>query len=285
MESKILGIRFTKTGKLCYMLPKDFLLKVGDLVVAESDRGVEIGRIVSKQNASELGEDVNKEELKSIIRPATKEDIEKEKRLKVEASDALKIFKEKIKKYELDMKAIQVVYMLDESKLIFYFTSEQRVDFRELVKELAYEFRTRIELRQVGARDEVKEYQSLGICGRELCCRTFLPDFESVTIKTAKEQGLQINMQKLSGCCGKLKCCIKYEEEAYKEKLKTLPKLNETVEFEGENAKVVSQDILKQKLKLKLGKPGEERFVIADVSQIKRINNNKKGERGEEDGI
>lgn len=285
MESKILGIRFTKTGKLCYMLPKDFLLKVGDLVVAESDRGVEIGRIVSKQNASELGEDVNKAELKSIIRPATKEDIEKEKRLKVEAQDALKIFKEKIKKYELDMKAIQVVYMLDESKLIFYFTSEQRVDFRELVKELAYEFRTRIELRQVGARDEVKEYQSLGICGRELCCRTFLPDFESVTIKTAKEQGLQINMQKLSGCCGKLKCCIKYEEEAYKEKLKTLPKLNETVEFEGENAKVVSQDILKQKLKLKLGKPGEERFVIADVSQIKRINNNKKGERGEEDGI
>jgi len=285
VESKILGIRFTKTGKLCYMLPKDFLLKVGDLVVAESDRGVEIGRIVSKQNSSELGEEVNKAELKSIIRPATKEDIEKEKKLKVEAQDALKTFKEKIKKYELDMKAIQVVYMLDESKIIFYFTSEQRVDFRDLVKELAYEFRTRIELRQVGARDEVKEYPSLGICGKELCCRTFLPDFESVTIKTAKEQGLQINMQKLSGCCGKLKCCIKYEEEAYKEKLKTLPKLNETVEFEGENAKVVSQDILKQKLKLKLGKPGEERFVIADVSQIKRINNNKKGERGEEDGI
>jgi len=285
VESKILGIRFTKTGKLCYMLPKDFLLKVGDLVVAESDRGVEIGRIVSKQNSSELGEEVNKAELKSIIRPATKEDIEKEKKLKVEAQDALKTFKEKIKKYDLDMKAIQVVYMLDESKIIFYFTSEQRVDFRDLVKELAYEFRTRIELRQVGARDEVKEYPSLGICGKELCCRTFLPDFESVTIKTAKEQGLQINMQKLSGCCGKLKCCIKYEEEAYKEKLKTLPKLNETVEFEGENAKVVSQDILKQKLKLKLGKPGEERFVIADVSQIKRINNNKKGERGEEDGI
>lgn len=285
MESKILGIRFTKTGRLCYMLPKDFLLKVGDLVVAESDRGVEIGRVVSKLNAFELGEDVKKEELKSIIRPATKEDIEKEKRLKLEAQDALKVFKEKIKKYDLDMKAIQVVYMLDESKLIFYFTSEQRVDFRELVKELAYEFRTRIELRQVGARDEVKEYPSLGICGKELCCRTFLPDFESVTIKTAKEQGLQINMQKLSGCCGKLKCCIKYEEEAYKEKLKTLPKLNETVEFEGENAKVVSQDILKQKLKLKLGKPGEERFVMTDVSQIKRINNNKKGERGEEDGI
>jgi len=284
VESKILGIRFTKTGKLCYMLPKDFLLKVGDLVVAESDRGVEIGRIVSKQNSSELGEEVNKAELKSIIRPATKEDIEKEKKLKVEAQDALKTFKEKIKKYELDMKAIQVVYMLDESKIIFYFTSEQRVDFRDLVKELAYEFRTRIELRQVGARDEVKEYPSLGICGKELCCRTFLPDFESVTIKTAKEQGLQINMQKLSGCCGKLKCCIKYEEEAYKEKLKTLPKLNETVEFEGENAKVVSQDILKQKLKLKLGKPGEERFIVVEESQIKRINN-KKGERGEEDGI
>jgi len=284
VESKILGIRFTKTGRLCYMLPKEFLLKIGDLVVAESDRGIEIGRIVSKQNANELGEDVNFNDLKDIIRPATNDDIEKERKLKVMSDDALKLFKEKIKKHDLDMKAIQAFYVLDESKLIFYFTSEQRVDFRELVKELAYEFKTRIELRQVGARDEVKEYPSLGICGRELCCRTFLPDFESVTIKTAKEQGLQINMQKLSGCCGKLKCCIKYEEEAYKEKLKTLPKLNETVEFEGENAKVVGQDILRQKLKLKLGKPGEERFIVVEESQIKRINN-KKGERGEEDGI
>ena len=284
MESKVLGIRFTKTGKLCYMFPKDFLLKVGDLVVAESDRGMEIGRIVSKQNLSELGESINKEELKDIIRPATKDDVEKEKRLKVDADNALKVFKEKIKKFDLDMKAIQAFYMLDESKLIFYFTSEQRVDFRDLVKELAYEFRTRIELRQVGARDEVKEYQSLGICGRELCCRTFLPDFESVTIKTAKEQGLQINMQKLSGCCGKLKCCIKYEEEAYKEKLKTLPKLNETVEYENEKAKVVGQDILGQKVKLKIGNPGEERFILAEASQVKRLNNNK-GERGEENGI
>lgn len=286
VEGKILGIRFTKTGKLCYMMPKDFLLKVGDLVVAESERGVEIGRIVSKQNLSDIEDKTEQNELKNIIRPANKEDIEKDKKLKVLAEDALKKFKEKIKKYELDMKAIQAVYMLDETKLIFYFTSEQRVDFRELVKELAYDFKTRIELRQVGARDEVKEYSSLGICGRELCCRTFLPDFESVTIKTAKEQGLQINMQKLSGSCGKLKCCIKYEEEAYKEKIKTLPKMNEMVEYEGENAKVVGQDILKQKLKLKLGKPGEERFVITDISQIKRINNNNnKGERGEEDGI
>lgn len=285
MESKILGIRFTKTGKLCYMLPKDFLLKIGDLVVAESERGIEIGRIVSKQNASELSNDINIEELQSIIRPATKEDIEKEKTLKQEAEKALKVFKEKIKKYELDMKAIQTVFMLDESKIIFYFTSEQRVDFRELVKELAYEFKTRIELRQVGPRDEVKEYPCLGICGKELCCRTFLPDFESVTIKTAKEQGLQINMQKLSGVCGKLKCCIKYEEEAYKEKVKKLPKVNEVVEYEGETAKVVGQDILKEKLKLKLGNPGEERFVLTEASQIKRLNNNKKGERGEENGI
>ncbi len=270
MEGKVLGVRFTSTGKLSYINPKKYLFNVGDLVVAESDRGIEIARIVSKLDASDKR--LQGQEIKEVLRPASKEDIEKGRKLKEQAKSALKTCKEKVKKFNLNMKLISATYTLDESKLVFYFTSEERVDFRELVRELAIEFRTRIELRQIGARDEVKEYSTLGVCGRELCCRTFLPDFESVTIKTAKEQGLQINMQKLSGCCGKLKCCIKYEEEAYKEKIKEMPKMNEIVEFEGEKAKVVGEDILGQKVKLKIGEPGEERFVVESIKNIKRIN-------------
>ena len=270
MEGKVLGVRFTSTGKLSYINPKKYLFNVGDLVVAESDRGIEIARIVSKLDASDKR--LQGQEIKEVLRPASKEDIEKGRKLKEQAKSALKTCKEKVKKLNLNMKLISATYTLDESKLVFYFTSEERVDFRELVRELAIEFRTRIELRQIGARDEVKEYSTLGVCGRELCCRTFLPDFESVTIKTAKEQGLQINMQKLSGCCGKLKCCIKYEEEAYKEKIKGMPKMNEIVEFEGEKAKVVGEDILGQKVKLKIGEPGEERFVVESINNIKRIN-------------
>lgn len=270
MEGKVLGVRFTSTGKLSFFNAKKYLFNVGDMVVVESDRGIELARIVSKMDASDKR--LDGQDVKDVLRPASKEDIENGKRLKEQARSALKVCKEKVKKLNLNMKLISATYTLDGTKLVFYFTSEERVDFRELVKELAIEFRTRIELRQVGARDEVKEYPTLGVCGRELCCRTFLPDFESVTIKTAKEQGLQINMQKLSGCCGKLKCCIRYEEEAYKEKIKSMPKMNEIVEFEGERAKVVGEDILGQKVKLKIGEPGEERFVIESIDNIKRIN-------------
>lgn len=277
MEPKILCVRFLSTGKLCYLSPKKFLFNIGDMVVAESDRGVELARIVAKIDRED--EKLKDQDIKEVIRPASKSDMENAKRLKEQAKNAFKICKQKIKELKLNMKLITATYTIDESKLIFYFASEERVDFRELVRELATEFRTRIELRQVGARDEVKEYPTLGVCGRELCCRAFLQEFDGVTIKMAKEQGLQINMQKLSGCCGKLKCCIKYEEEAYKEKIKTMPKMNETVEYEGERAKVVGEDILGQKVKLKLGEPGEERFVTASVEDIKRTN--KKVERGE----
>lgn len=280
MEDRVIGVRFTSTGKLYYFNLKNYLLNIGDQVVAESERGQELGRVVIKLDKKELKDASQKVE--NIIRVATKQDILDNKELKKRANDAIDVCKEQIKKLKLEMKLVTASYTLDESKLIFYFTAEDRVDFRELVKYLASEFKTRIELRQIGPRDEVKEHKMLGVCGRELCCRTFLPEFETVTIKTVKEQGLQINMQKLSGCCGKLKCCIKYEEDVYKEKLKGLPKLNEIVEFSSEKAKVVGQDILAQKVKLKIGQPGEERFVIADVSEIKRIsNNNVKEGRGE----
>lgn len=279
----MLGIRFTKTGKLCYAEMQNFLLKSGDLVIAQTDKGLEMGRVVSKVNKEEIIDKISEQDIVKIERQATPSDIKRQEELKEKAKKSLEICKNKIKKYNLDMKLVFATYTLDESKVIFYFTAEQRVDFRDLVKELANEFKTRIELRQIGPRDEVKSFPSLGTCGKELCCRTFLPDFESVTIKTAKEQGLQINMQKLSGCCGKLKCCLKYEEDIYKEKLKTLPKMNEIIEYQGENGKVVGQDILAQKLKLKLGQPGEERFVFCHVDEVKRINKKGSKEEGSEE--
>ena len=265
---KVIGVRFAKTGKLYYMNPLKIDVKVGDKVIANSERGQEIGRVVSVKNMDEFEKLEYKEEIENIERIATKEDVQKQKMLEEEAKTALVTCKELAKKYKLDMKFIYTEYTLDKNKLICYFVSEDRVDFREIVKELANQYRVRIELRQVGPRDEVKAYANIGTCGKEICCRTFLPDFETVTIKMAKEQGLQINMQKLSGNCGRFKCCLKYEEEVYKEKLQNLPKVNEMVKYNGELCKVVSLDILNEKVRLKIGPQGEERFETVEVKDI-----------------
>lgn len=262
----VVGIRFTKTGKLHYFYRQNLDLKIGDKVIANSERGEEIGRVVSLSPKGEI----NEKEISYIVRKVTKQDLEKEQNLKKEAEKVLENSKKLAKKYNLDMKFIHAEYTLDKSKLICYFVSEERVDFRELVRELANEYRVRIELRQVGPRDEIKVFDNIGTCGKEVCCRTFLEDFETVTIKMAKEQGLQINMPKLSGNCGRFKCCLKYEEETYKEKLEKLPKVNEMVKYEGELCKVVNLDILNEKVRLKIGPQGEERFETVEVSKIKR---------------
>ena len=266
----IIGVRFAKTGKLYYMNPQKLQVQVGDKIVANSERGQEIGRVVSIKTEEELKKIDYKEDIIKIDRIATKQDIDKQKELDNEAKKALELCKKLAKKYKLDMKFIYAEYTLDRSKLTCYFVAEDRVDFREVVKDLANEYRVRIELRQVGPRDEVKAFDNIGTCGKEVCCRTFLPDFETVTIKMAKEQGLQINMQKLSGNCGRFKCCLKYEEEVYKEKLKNLPKVNEIVKYNGELCKVVSLDILNEKVRLKIGPQGEERFETVEVKDIKR---------------
>lgn len=270
MENKVIGVRFAKLGKLVYLMPKAEKLKIGDTVLADSERGQELARVVCIKPLEQIQQE-KQNELKQIIRKATKEDFQKNNSLKEKAQTALITCKKMAKELNLDMKVISSTYTFDETKLIFHFLSEQRIDFRELVKKLAAEFHIRIELRQIGARDEIKEHSTVGVCGRELCCGTFLPDFETVTIKMAKEQGLQINMPKISGCCGKLMCCLKYEEEVYKEKLKNMPRMGEIVKYNGESAKVVSLDILGQKLKLKIGDPGEERFEFVDLVNIKRI--------------
>ena len=202
---EVLGVRFTKTGKLHYFYKNNLELKVGDTVVASSERGLDLGRVVSitdNENVKlEEGDSIGK-----IERVATKEDVDKQRKLDVRAREVLDTCKKLAKRYNLEMKFIKASYTFDESKLTCYFVAEDRVDFREVVKSLAAEYRTRIELRQVGPRDEIKAYDNVGSCGKEVCCRTFLPDFETVNIKMAKEQGLQINMQKLSGNCAGAEC-------------------------------------------------------------------------------
>ena len=264
--NSVVGIRFTKTGMLYYMDPQGLNLKIGDKVIAFSERGQEIGRVVKVVNRSE----VKDKEIGKVDRLATKEDLKRQKELEEEALEVLDTCKKLSKKYNLDMKFVHTEYTLDKSRVICYFVAEERIDFRDIVKELANIYRVRIELRQIGSRDEVKVYPSIGTCGKEVCCRMFLEDFDTVTIKMAKEQGLQINMPKLSGVCGRFKCCLKYEEETYKEKLKNMPKMNETVKYDKEQAKVVGLDILNEKVRLRIGEPGEERFETVDVKDIKR---------------
>lgn len=274
MEDKIVAVRFKKTGKLEYFDPQKHELAINDNVIANTERGEEIGRVVKILDKKNFAKNI---QINKISRTAKKRDIDEQNKREEMAKEVAKFCKEEAKRQNLDMKILTAEYILDGTKLTIYFSAEDRVDFRELVKILASKFKTRIELRQVGPRDEIKAYPTIGMCGKEVCCRTFLQDFEPVTIKMAKEQGLQINMSKLSGACGKLMCCLKYEEEAYKENLKFLPKVGAMVRIKGEteDAKVVSVDILRKKVKVKFGKEKEEeRFEIYDSKMI--IHNKKK---------
>ena len=235
---KKVGIRFKKTGKLSFYKSENDDINISDSVVVDTEKGEEIGVVAKVLDID------NEEELENIKRFATEEDFKNQKEMNEKAKEALSFCKEQVKKLELDMKLLTAEYTLDGSKLTIYFVSEDRVDFRELVKIIASKYRARIELRQIGPRDEVREYPTLGMCGKEVCCRTHLQDFDPVTIKMAKEQGLQINMTKLSGACGKLMCCLRYEEELYKENLKKLPKVGEIVKVKGEKekGKVTAED-------------------------------------------
>lgn len=279
---KKVGIRFKKTGKLSFYISDNDNIKLTDSVVVDTDKGEEIG-VVAK--VLELEE---KEELEKVKRIATEKDFENQKNMDEKAKEALKFCKEEAKKLELDMKVLSAEYTLDGTKLTIYFVSEDRVDFRELVKIIAAKYRARIELRQIGPRDEVREYPTLGMCGKEVCCRTHLQNFEPVTIKMAKEQGLQINMSKLSGACGKLMCCLRYEEELYKENLKKLPKVGEIVRVKGEKdrAKVTAVDILNLNVKVKFGidNEEEERYESYPVEALKWTpKQNKKEEKNNDE--
>ena len=227
-EYEIVGVRFKTTGKIYYFDPQGLKLESDCNVIVETARGLEFGKVVIPNRV--VGEDKVVLPLRPVIRSATKEDVAIYEENKRKEKDAAKICLEKIAEHKLDMKLVDVEYTFDNNKLLFYFTADGRVDFRELVKSLASVFRTRIELRQIGIRDETKLIGGLGVCGRPFCCKKFLDDFCQVSIKMAKEQNLSLNSQKISGACGRLMCCLRYEHELYEEELAKLPKLDALVE-------------------------------------------------------
>ena len=243
----VIGVRFRNVGKIYYFDPTGFELKVGDKVIVETARGLEIGTVLLA--AREVSEESIVSPLKGIERIATEKDVEHARENTKKEKEACKVCKEKILKHELDMKLVGAEYTFDNKKLLFYFTSEGRVDFRELVKDLAAVFRTRIELRQIGVRDEAKILGGLGICGRELCCASYLSDFAPVSIKMAKEQGLPLNPTKISGNCGRLMCCLKNENETYKYLNSNLPNKGDTIKTPtGREAVVEDVNVLRQQV-------------------------------------
>jgi len=264
---RMVGVSFRKAGKIYYFDAGDLDINPGDWVVVETVRGKEIGRIISKTR--EISVDEMPGTIKNIIRKATPEDLDSARELRRKIIEAFKIGEEKIRFHELPMKLIDVEYTLDGSKMVFYFSSEGRVDFRELVKDLASVFRKRIELHQIGVRDESKMLGGLGPCGRPLCCATFLTEFAPVSIKMAKEQNLSLNPIKISGTCGRLMCCLKYEQQYYSEAMKELPPIGSEVEIDTEGTgTVVDLNALKHTVIVEL--PSKARLEIS-VEKIKLI--------------
>ncbi len=226
---KVIGVRFKKAGKIYYFAPSEGTLALGDAVIVETARGLEFGEVVIP--VRDVEDESVVQPLKSVLRKANHKDKEKVKQNKAKEEEAFKVCEKKIEEHKLPMKLVDVEYTFDVNKIIFYFTADGRIDFRELVKDLAAVFRTRIELRQIGVRDEAKMMGGIGCCGRPLCCATFLGDFEPVSIRMAKEQNLSLNPTKISGICGRLMCCLKYESDGYRKCCKKAqpPKVGSTV--------------------------------------------------------
>ena len=273
--TKVIGVRFRTAGKIYYFGPKDIEFKRADHVIVETARGVEFGTVVLPN--MEVEDDKITQPLKNVIRKATNDDIEKEKRNREKEKDAYKICLEKISKHGLEMKLINAEYTFDNNKVLFYFTADGRVDFRELVKDLASVFRTRIELRQVGVRDETKILGGMGICGRPLCCHTYLSDFAPVSIKMAKEQSLSLNPTKISGICGRLMCCLQNESLVYEELNRKLPRVGDIVSTpDGLKGEVRDTNVLKQIVKVIVEIDDEKELREYKVDEIKFKNRHKK---------
>ncbi|WP_294352791.1 stage 0 sporulation family protein [uncultured Clostridium sp.] len=266
---EVIGVRFKKAGKVYYFDPADLKIQKGDYVVVETARGIEFGECVI--GIKEIDESDIIAPLKSVLRVADNKDILKHKENKSKEKSALEICTKKIESHGLDMKLIDVEYTFDNNKVIFYFTADGRVDFRELVKDLATIFKTRIELRQIGVRDEAKMVGGLGPCGRPMCCSTFLGDFTSVSIKMAKEQNLSLNPTKISGICGRLMCCLNYEQSTYESIRKHLPRTGSIVKTELGKGEVVSNSVVKESVKVKLRLDDEEVLRDFKINNIKLI--------------
>lgn len=265
---KVIGVRFRKAGKIYFFNPERYKIELNDHVIVETARGVEYGKVVLAPR--EVEEDKVIHPLKSVIRVANQEDEERNLRNKEKEKEAFQICLEKIKKHDLQMKLIDSEYTFDNNKLLFYFTADGRIDFRELVKDLAAVFKTRIELRQIGVRDETKLIGGIGICGRPLCCHSYLADFVPVSIKMAKEQNLSLNPTKISGVCGRLMCCLKNEEETYEELNSHLPGVGDYVTTpEGLKGEVSSVSVLRQKVKVIVTENDEKEIREYNVEDLK----------------
>lgn len=257
---KVIGVRFRSAGKVYYFAPEDLDISQGDHVVVETARGVEYGYVVL--GVKEVDDDKIIQPLKPVMRVATPEDDEKAEKNREKEKEAFKICLEKIRKHELEMKLIDAEYTFDNNKVLFYFTADGRIDFRELVKDLAAVFKTRIELRQIGVRDETKILGGIGICGRPLCCHSYLADFVPVSIKMAKEQNLSLNPTKISGVCGRLMCCLKNEQETYEELNSRLPNVGDYVTTpDGLKGEVNSLSVLRQLVKVVVNLENDEKEI------------------------
>ena len=266
--TKIVGIRFRNVGKIYYFDPKNLKLERGSHVIVETARGIEYGTVIVPPK--DITDDEVVQPLKAVIRVATPEDDRIEEKNHEKEKDAYKICLEKIEKHGLAMKLVQAEYTFDNNKLLFYFTADGRIDFRELVKDLASVFRTRIELRQIGVRDETKIMGGIGICGRELCCHSYLSEFVPVSIKMAKEQNLSLNPTKISGVCGRLMCCLKNEEETYEYLNSRLPNVGDYVTTDdGLKGEVSSVSVLRQMVKVLVEVDDEKEIRDYSVDQLK----------------
>lgn len=260
----VVGVRFKKAGKIYYFDPDDIPVQPDSQVIVETARGIEYGKIVIGKK--EVGEQDVILPLKKVIRLADDNDARQVEENKVAAREAFTICHQKITEHSLKMKLVDVEYTFDRNKIIFYFTAEGRVDFRELVKDLASQFRTRIELRQIGVRDEAKLLGGIGPCGRVLCCSSFLGDFEPVSIKMAKDQNLSLNPAKISGLCGRLMCCLKYENDQYENNKEEMPDLGSEVVTASGNGKVVGINVLKRSIEVQMTE--SQKVMVVDLEEI-----------------
>jgi cell fate regulator YaaT (PSP1 superfamily) len=278
--AEVIGVRFKNVGKIYYFDPAGNQLKKGDLVIVETARGVECGEIAMENRL--IGDESLVQPLKPLIRVATPDDLKKVEENRKKEKSAFAVCLKKIAFHKLEMKLVDVEYTFDNSKILFYFTADGRVDFRELVKDLASVFRTRIELRQIGVRDEAKMLGGLGICGKPFCCATFLSGFQPVSIKMAKEQGLSLNPVKISGICGRLMCCLKYEQEAYADLLRTVPGVNAVVMTPVGRGTVTDHNLLTSTVYVRLESAPEAAPRLFKAREVRVLKNVRTGISAEE---
>ncbi len=277
----IIGIRFKKLGKIYFFNPRGLRVRKGDRVIVETSQGEEFAEVLIPNRHVE--DDKIVAPLKKVLRIATYKDIKRHEECKKIEKEAFKVCEEKIKEHGLDIVLTEVECKFDNSKILFCFTSDGRIDFRELVRDLAAIYKTRIEMRQIGVRDEVKRIGGNGVCGRELCCCTFLSGFESVSIKMAKEQNMSLNPSKISGNCGRLMCCLKYENDAYQEKLQHLPNIGAIVKTEDGEGEVDNIEILKEKLRVKFKNEEGYTYKKYDAKDVKIIKDVEREQLDEEE--